>query len=84
MVQGSFTQITIKFPVNKERYIKAIECISGRDKLRYRTQADYITAAVLYFEESLADEHVAMEKIYEKVLEISEKVGKLYDETEEK
>ena len=80
MVPGSFTQLTVKFPVNRERYLKALESISGRDKIKYKTQADYITAAVLYFEENFADETVALKKIYEKVEEISEKVGELCDE----
>ena len=80
MVPGSFTQLTVKFPVNRERYVKALECISGRDKLKYRTMADYLTAAVLCFEENFADETIALKKIYAKTEEISEKLGELCDE----
>ena len=82
MVQGSFTQMTVKFPVNKERYLQAIEHITGRDKLKYRTQADYITAAVLYFEENFSDDTTALKRIYDRTGEILERIVELCDEKE--
>jgi len=54
MSYRSYTQITLKFPTDKERFREVISCINGRDTEKYRTQADYVTAAVLQFEGNAA------------------------------
>jgi len=45
-----YTQITLKFPVDKDRFRQVLSCIENRDRAKYRTQAEYVTAAVLHFE----------------------------------
>lgn len=76
MVMGkeSYTQMTVKFPSGKERYRQAVECINGRDRSKYRTQADYIAAAVLYFEGSLADEKASLNRIVEMLQKMDAKM----------
>ena len=80
MLRGSYTQITIKFPASKERYRQAVECLNERDRSVFKTQADYLTAAILSFEGKLADDHTALSQIYQKVTVIEEKVDRLCDE----
>ena len=80
MLKGSYTQLTIKFPTGKERYRYAIECIDQRDRSQFRSQADYIAAAILDFEGKAADERSILSQIQEQVTAIREKVDVIYDE----
>ena len=79
MLKGSYTQLTIKFPTGKERYRHAVECIDERDRSLYKSQADYITAAILSFEGKRVDERSTLEQICEQVAAIREKVDVIYD-----
>ena len=77
MGKEAYTQMTVKFPSGKERYRQAVDCINGRDRSRYRTQADYIAAAVLYFEGSLADEKASLNRIVEMLQGVEAKMEML-------
>ena len=83
MIKGSFIQMTIKFPINKERYRQAIDCITDRDRAKFRTQADYVTTAILSYEGHLSDEAASLEMIYSKLKELSEKVEALGNDKKE-
>ena len=76
-MNGSYVQLTVKFPTGKERYRQALECITTRDKGQYPTLADYVTAAVLFFEGNLADERNALSQIMVAVNEINEKADEI-------
>ncbi len=82
MKNGSYTQMTIKFPMNRERFCQAVDCIENRDRSRFRTQAEYLTAAILFFEGKLADDQTSLQQIFMKVQEIDEKVEMLRNEKE--
>ena len=78
-MNGSYIQLTVKFPTGKERYRQAVECIQERDKGKYPSLADYLTAAVLFFEGNLSDERDALSQILLAVRQIDEKTEKLLD-----
>ena len=77
MGKETYIQMTVKFPSGKERYRQAVECINERDRSKYRTQADYIAEAVLYFEGSLADEKASLKRIVEMLQGMEEKMEML-------
>lgn len=72
--------MTIKFPVNKERYRQAIECINERDRNKFRTQADYITAAVLSYEGKVSDDEASIPLLYQKMNELTAIMEEIRDE----
>lgn len=76
-MKGTYTQLTVKFPASKERYRMAVECINDRDRSIFHTQADYLTAAVLSFEDRLSDEETSLRMIYEKLQLLEQKVDRL-------
>lgn len=78
-MKGSYTQLTVKFPNTKERYRQAVECILERDRTKYRTQAEYLTAAILSFEGSTFDEQTSLRRIGELAERINQKVELLCD-----
>ena len=80
MLKGSYTQLTIKFPTGKERFRQAIECIDQRDRSRFKSQADYITAAILDFEGKVVDQRNILNEILGQVSAIQEKVDVIYNE----
>ena len=80
MLNGSYTQMTVKFPMSQERFRQAVECIDGRDRIKYRTQAEYLAAAILSFEGKYAGEQTSMNQIFSVLQELSRKVDELCDE----
>ena len=66
-MKGTYVQLTVKFPTGRERYRQAVECVSGRDRGIYPTQADYLTAAILAFEGSMLDERTSLAQIMEEL-----------------
>ena len=64
---------------HKERYRQAVECILERDRAKYRTQAEYLTAAILSFEGSTFDEQTSLRRIGELAERINQKVEMLCD-----
>ena len=83
MGRESYVQMTVKFPMGKERYRQAVECISGRYTGAFRTQADYITAAVLYFEGRLSDERISLNQILDKLQEMEDILEEIRDGRDE-
>lgn len=79
-MKGSYTQLTVKFPNTKERYRQAVEYILDRDRAKYRTQAEYLTAAILFFEGSALDEQNLIRRMEDIVLRIDQKVDRLCNE----
>lgn len=77
MKSGTFTQMTVKFPMNRDRFCQAVDFIASRDRNRYRTQADYMTAAILAFEDQESERKDLLDRIYQKIQEIEKKVDDL-------
>ena len=68
------TGMLIPIPSSRGGDSHGVECINGRDRSQYRTQADYIAAAVLYFEGSLADEKASLSRIVKMLQKMEEKM----------
>ena len=80
MARAPFIQLTLKFPTGKERYRQAVELVAERDKGKYPTQADYVTAAILAFEGNLSDERTSLNLIMQEIVKIGEKMEEICDE----
>ena len=79
MANAAYFQLSVKFPMGRERYRQAIDLILERDKGKYPTQADYLAAAILAFEGKISDERTSLSQIMEAVLQVKEKVEELSD-----
>ena len=79
-MKGTYVQLTVKFPTGRERYRQAVECVSGRDRGIYPTQADYLTAAILAFEGNLLDERTSLNLIMQEMVKIGQRIDEIYDE----
>ena len=77
-----YVQMTLKFPVGtgKDRYRQAVDCIENRDRGKYKSQAEYITSAVIAFEDDDGESAEAATKIIRMIEELSRKVDRLADE----
>ena len=76
-MKSPYRQLSVKFPTGKERYRQALECINARDRGRYKTLADYITSAVLFFEGNISDERTGMEQILQAVKAVEKKADEI-------
>ena len=79
-VSKAYTQLTLRIPMGKERYRQAVECLEMRDRSMYRTQADYITAAILALEGIKSEETASLEEILEELQKMNEKISRICDE----
>ena len=82
MISKSYTQLTLRIPTGKDSYRQAVECIENRDRAKYRTQAEYITAAILALEGRKSEEMISMGNIAAELHEIKEKIDRLCHEQE--
>jgi len=77
-----YVQMTLKFPTGtgKDRYRQAMECIENRDRGKYKTQAEYVTSAVIAFEDENGDFSETTAKLVRMVEELNRKVDRLINE----
>jgi len=81
---GTYKQISLKFPTGNERYRQALECIEKRDTARFKTQVDYITTAILFFEGQRVDTDVMLAQIRQDVVELRKTTEFLVNEQRSK